>query len=380
MIPFDRLNNIKKIGQGGFSSVFSATWLDGIRKLDYNDDKYVRTREPFSTVALKTLSDSNKNSHDFLKEFESHMKCNKVWESKLQIYGLTQNTKTNEYLMVFQYANNGSLYKFLRTNFQDLTWQTKLKLLQDISYDLKQVHNAGYIHSDFHSGNILQDKGISESIQSYISDLGLSKEKDINDSESCIYEVMPYVAPEVLSGQKFTPAADIYGFGVIMSEMSTGQRPFDGCQFDDDLAICFGLRPEFAPGTPDCYIELAKQCMDSDPQKRPAAWEVYYKFDVWNKIVSGLYKYEYNPRNADVYNPNDNDANEIKEQFLNADKIVKELPIISPKHPEFMYTSKIINTQRISAIQATLRSKPIDSVEVPLDFLYISDKFESFDI
>ena len=63
-IPFDRLNNIKKIGQGGFSSVFSATWLDGIRKLDKN----VKIREPFSPVALKTLPDSKKNSHDFLKE------------------------------------------------------------------------------------------------------------------------------------------------------------------------------------------------------------------------------------------------------------------------------------------------------------------------
>ncbi|RIB15256.1 kinase-like domain-containing protein [Gigaspora rosea] len=230
-IPFDRLNNIKKIGQGGFSSVFSATWLDGIRKLDKN----VRIREPFSTVALKTLSDSKKNSLDFLKEFESHMKCNKKWDSKLELYGLTQNTKTNEYLMVFQYANGGSLYKFLRTNFQDLTWQTKLKLLADISYDLKQVHGAGYIHSDFHSGNILQNKGMNKIIQSFVSDLGLSKEKDKNDSGSCIYGVMPYVAPEVLSGQKFTPAADIYGFGVIMSEMSTGQRPFDGCQFNDEL-------------------------------------------------------------------------------------------------------------------------------------------------
>ncbi|RIB25549.1 kinase-like domain-containing protein [Gigaspora rosea] len=278
-IPFDRLNNIKKIGQGGFSSVYSATWLDGIRK---HDDNNVRIRESFSTVALKTLSDSKKNSHDFLKEFESHAKCNK--------------------------------------------W-----------------------------GN-----------------LGLSKGKDNNDSGSCIYEVMPYVAPEVLSGQKFTPAADIYGFGVIMSEMSTGQRPFDGCQFNDELAvkICFGLRPEFASGTPDFYIELAKQCMDSDPQKRPTAWNAYSKLQIWNQIMSGVYNY--NPYNDDVdyYNPNDYDADEIKKKFLNADKIVKELPTISPKHPEFMYTSKIINTQQISAIQATLRSKPIDSVEVPLEWSF----------
>ncbi|KAF0536877.1 hypothetical protein F8M41_009011 [Gigaspora margarita] len=80
--------------------------------------------------------------------------------------------------------------------------------------------------------------------------------------------------------------------------------------------------------------------------------------------MSGSYKY--NSHSSYDYNSNEYDADEIKKQFLNADKIVKELPTISPKHPEFMYTSKIINTQRISAIQATLGSKPINSVEVPL--------------
>ena len=63
-IPFDRLNNIKKIGEGGFGSVFSATWLDGIRKIN----NYKRAREQSSVVALKTLSSSKENSTDFLKE------------------------------------------------------------------------------------------------------------------------------------------------------------------------------------------------------------------------------------------------------------------------------------------------------------------------
>ncbi|RIB26255.1 hypothetical protein C2G38_2163829 [Gigaspora rosea] len=116
----------------------------------------------------------------------------------------------------------GGFGSFLRPNFQDLTWKTKLKLL---SKDLYLIHVAGYIHADFHS-------------------------------EGEIYGVMPYVAPEVLSGEKFTKAADIYGFGVIMSEMSIGQKPFDGCKLDNKLAviICKGLRPEFACGTPYCYM------------------------------------------------------------------------------------------------------------------------------
>ncbi|RIB10154.1 kinase-like domain-containing protein [Gigaspora rosea] len=382
------LVNIKKIGEGGFGSIFSASWLDGIREIkeivktdndedvdidvedheddddsDFNDDNkdngnyiYMRTRKPSSTVALKTLSGSKEN-HDFLKEFESLAKCG-LMGTKLKIYGLAQNTKTNECLMVFQYADNGSLYKFLRENFQELTWQTKLKLLCDISYDLKNIHYAGYIHADFHSGNILQDKGISNVIQSYISDTCLSKKYSENDSKDCIYGVMPYVAPEVLLGQKFTTAADIYSFGIIMSEMSTGQRPFDGYQFNEELAvkICIGIRPEFAPGTPECYVKLAKQCMDSDPQKRPSAYDIWSTLKYWNEIIEESYNADLD--NEDANNENSDSDNEdadlIKKQFLAADKMVKELQTTLPKHPDIMYTSKIINTQKISnAIKST---------------------------
>ncbi|RIB03350.1 kinase-like domain-containing protein, partial [Gigaspora rosea] len=214
-IPFDRLSGVKKIGKGGFGSVYSATWLDGIQKVgtikDGDNDIYKKAREPSSIVALKTLA-----------KFKSLMAC-KINYTKLAIYGVTQNTETKEYLMVFQYANDGSLYKYLRKNFCDLIWQAKLEILKNISEELYYIHfYAGYIHADFHSGNILQDQ------RSYITDLGLSRKTDEKVLEGDIYGVMPYVAPEVLLGeQQFTKATDIYGFGVIMSEMTTGQRPFD---------------------------------------------------------------------------------------------------------------------------------------------------------
>ncbi|RIB28837.1 hypothetical protein C2G38_1349984 [Gigaspora rosea] len=126
VIPFDRLSEIKKIGKGGFGSVYSATWLDGIRKVktikDGNDYIYKRAREQSSTVALKTLASSIENNNDYLKEFKSLMACklNSTY-TKLAIYGITQNTETMEYLMVFQYAKNGSLSKYLRNYFCNLT-------------------------------------------------------------------------------------------------------------------------------------------------------------------------------------------------------------------------------------------------------------------
>ncbi|RIB01671.1 kinase-like domain-containing protein, partial [Gigaspora rosea] len=312
-IPFDRLDNIIKIGEGGFGSIYKATWLDGIRRIEKiikNDNfSYKRSREQNSIVALKTLPGfkTNQNSADFLSVFKNHMQC-KLYCNRLQIYGLTYNLKANEYLMAFQYADGGNICKFLKSNFNKLTWEFKLKQLRDISKDLDQIHNAGYIHANLHSGNILHNRGTS-----YVSDLGLSKKAGENNAEDIVFGVIPYVAPEVLSGKQFTKRADIYSFGIIMAEITTGQRPFDGYKFDLNLVIeiCNGLRPKFAPETPDCYIELANHCMNTDPLKRPIAWTVYCTIDDWIKQLAL------------------DDEHEIKKQFLNADKAIKTLPIIS---------------------------------------------------
>ncbi|RIB13816.1 kinase-like domain-containing protein [Gigaspora rosea] len=306
-IPFDRLEHIKKIGEGGFGSVFSATWLDYI--IGFDDKRIFREPE---IVALKTLKHIDDNLN-FLKE--------------------------------------GNLHEYLVENFINLNWKVKLKLLKDIAVGLLiNIHEEGLIHSDFHSGNILQDddKG-AEFIRSYISDLGLSKRLNENNSK------------EILSGEsKFTQAADIYSFGVIMAEMSTGRRPFYGRDFDAHLAIEIynGLRPDFSPGTPDCYIKLARQCMSLKLQERPDFEIVCDTIIRWYELIKDaddVTEHEIKPiKNFDDYDDEDVDFDdnddvtdhEIKKQFLDADRIDKTLP---SKRPDHMYISKPINTREISS-------------------------------
>ncbi|RIB00121.1 kinase-like domain-containing protein [Gigaspora rosea] len=99
-------------------------------------------------------------------------------------------------------------------------------------------------NNGLHSGNILQD----ELDNAYITDLGLIN----TNNEVC--GILPYMAPEVLQRNPYTKAADISALGIIMTEISTGRKAFDGYNFDNELAlkICHGLQPKFTSCTPEC--------------------------------------------------------------------------------------------------------------------------------
>src|SRR5207248_4965081 len=145
----------------------------------------------------------------------------------------------------------------------------------NIAFNLRIIHNENYIHKDLHSGNILQFNYLA---RSKITDLGLAQ--SINNSKtsnsSSVCGVLPYIAPEVLDGRPYTFASDVYSFGIIMIEVSTGIPPYGSVPHDEKLAlaICNGLRPRVAKGTPQCYIDLINQCLDANPGKRPSVEEL----------------------------------------------------------------------------------------------------------
>ncbi|RGB29263.1 kinase-like domain-containing protein, partial [Rhizophagus diaphanus] len=132
------------------------------------------------------------------------------------------------------------------------------------------IHKNNFIHRDFHSGNILLiESSLRQDWQ--IGDLGLSQPAENTSLNNEIYGVIPYIAPEIFKGDKFSKESDIYSLGMIMWELTTGCKPFADVEHNINLIyeIIDGERPKITNDTPECFVNLMKQCWNSDPSKRP---------------------------------------------------------------------------------------------------------------
>src|SRR5438874_2615050 len=138
------------------------------------------------------------------------------------------------------------------------------------------IHKKNYVHHDLHSGNIFSH----DIEQSEIGDLGLCQQvvdKKDDDDPNKIFGVIPYLAPEVLTKKPYTQKSDIYSFGMIMWEHTTGKKPFHDRSHDEYLMldILKGERPQITDDTPEFYSKLMKRCWDHNPENRPTAKEIY---------------------------------------------------------------------------------------------------------
>ncbi len=80
-----------------------------------------------------------------------------------------------------------------------------------------------------------------------------------------------YMAPEQARGKSVDRRADIWAFGVVLCEMLTGRRAFEGEEISDVLAAVLTRDPDLAAlpsRTPASVRRLLERCLDKDPRRR----------------------------------------------------------------------------------------------------------------
>ncbi|GBC01636.1 hypothetical protein RclHR1_04270014 [Rhizophagus clarus] len=327
-IPFEKFQNVTFIVKGNSSKIYSAKWNEGcIRYWDIENNKWSRNPK---IVALKSLDNSGVTITNKIKPHLQIYPFNVV-----HCYGVTQDPNTKEYMMVLNYCENGDLRNYLNKSENYIDFGSKIFLLLGIARGLINIHNAGFVHKNFHSGNILFRK------TAYISNLGMCQPANIMQSvnEERIYGVLPFIAPEVLRGHQYTKAADIYSFGIIMNEFLSEEIPFNDVPHDEFLAvkICNGLRPNISKDVPKLLVDLITKCWDAEIDNRPTTKELCQILKKWDDDIKG--------------NQDSEICLQIKEydgigenKFKN--KSSEEKPEI---HPQAIYTSRFLNFKNLSS-------------------------------
>src|SRR6266513_6425021 len=82
----------------------------------------------------------------------------------LDIYRVSQDPNTKEYILVMRYASDGSLTDYITKSFKNLKWKDKIQILYSIISGLNIIHQEQLTHRDLHSGNILYFEGLSQKV------------------------------------------------------------------------------------------------------------------------------------------------------------------------------------------------------------------------
>ena len=156
-----------------------------------------------------------------------------------------------------------------------------LRIARQIALALDAAHDAGIVHRDLKPGNIkIRTDGTVK-----VLDFGLAKMQGASEPAGSDVEKLThsptivatqaglilgtaaYMSPEQARGKVVDKRADIWAFGVVVYEMLSGRRPFDGEDVSTTVAAVIQSEPRW-DGIPQSMLRLLKRCLTKDPRRR----------------------------------------------------------------------------------------------------------------
>jgi serine/threonine-protein kinase TNNI3K len=271
----DDIKNIKRIGRGAYGDV----WLVKYRKSQLLASKRLRKAE--ATEA---------RMRDFIVEIKLVAKLD---HPKIVTFVGAAWTIEADLQALFEYMDGGDLRSYLDHEGTPHLWTPeKVQIAIDVVEALVYVHSFAppLVHRDLKSRNVL----LSKSLEAKLTAFGVSRYRSENNTMTAGVGTGRWLAPEVISGSKdYGPAADIYSFGAVLSEIDTHALPYDdvrgpnGMRLADvallQLISTGQLKPKFSASCPQKIAELASRCLSFDAADRPNAAKIAYELRTLKK-------------------------------------------------------------------------------------------------
>ncbi|XP_065881924.1 probable LRR receptor-like serine/threonine-protein kinase At5g63710 isoform X2 [Euphorbia lathyris] len=271
----DNFSESNVIGQGGFGKVYRGVLGDNTR------------------VAVKRLSDYSPGGEASFQR-EVLLVSIAVHRNLLRLIGFC--TTSSERILVYPYMPNLSVAYHLRDlkpGEIGLDWPTRKRVAFGAAHGLEYLHehcNPKIIHRDLKASNILLD----EDFEAVLADFGLARAADtkLTHVTTQIRGTMGHIAPEYLSTGKATEKTDVFGYGITLLELVTGQRAIDLSRLEEeeDVLLVDHIKKlqkenrleDIVDKTLEVYdckevetiVKVALLCTQSQPEQRPTMAEV----------------------------------------------------------------------------------------------------------
>ncbi|RCV37776.1 hypothetical protein SETIT_8G089300v2 [Setaria italica] len=282
----------RKLGQGAFGTVYLGILQDGqpiaVKKLA--DNSPVAPEKQFLNEVINLMAVQHEN---IVKLFGY---CHATLKKVIEHGGRYILVDVVERLLCYEYCPKGNLDKCIFDASTRPDWKTCFKIIKGICQGLHFLHkemDRPIIHLDLQPANILLD----DNMVPKISDFGLSRlfgEEQTRINTINVVGAKGYMAPEYLYRGEISTRSDIYSLGVLIIEITTGERNFSSEKdmsardfidkvrakwTDEHIASkCSSLDAVSLQEVRTC-IEIGLKCVDIDQRKRPTIVEILDKLN-----------------------------------------------------------------------------------------------------
>jgi eukaryotic-like serine/threonine-protein kinase len=264
-----RFRILRFLARGGMGEVYEAEDL-----------------ELHERVALKSIRSELLHDEKSLERFkrEVHLARQVTHPNVCRIYELFWHSRNQDgplsqgavVFVAMEMLQGETLTEFLKRDSR-LSMAEALPIALQMAAGLGAAHAAGIVHRDFKPGNVhLVPR--AQGVRVVITDFGLALRSSHDLASVSVTgtgEVLgtpAYMSPEQVEGKELTPASDIYSLGLVLYQMITGTRPFQG---STPLSVAVSrLREDPTPPhklIPDLdrrWESLILKCLQRDPKAR----------------------------------------------------------------------------------------------------------------
>ena len=273
-----RYELLELIGVGGMADIYKAR--------DITEDR---------VVAVKILKTEFAASEDFMRRFRNESKAIALLSHpnivKIYDVGFTEKLQ----FIVMEYIDGINLSEYISKQGV-LKWKDVVHFTMQILKALQHAHDRGIVHRDIKPQNVmlLADGTIK------VMDFGIARfnrETDKTMSEKAIGSVH-YISPEQARGDVTDERSDIYSIGIMMYEMLTGKKPFDG-DSPVDIALMHmqsnaKKMSDINNSIPEGLEEITEKAMQKEPSKRyQTAGEMMKDIEEFKQNPSIVFEYKY---------------------------------------------------------------------------------------